>query len=151
MTKRRTILLLGVGALLAGCGLEIPTDPDGTLDRIRLGGLIRVGASPSRGWVDLSGGGAPQGREPSLVSGFADHLGADLKWTVAGEEHLVALLEDAAIDLAVGGFTEDNAWVDKVGLTRAYVGHHVMMVPLGENALQSELERWLDTHARDLP
>ena len=43
----------------------------------------------------------------------------------------------------------------KVALTRAYAEidergtteEHVMMVPMGENALQSELERWLDEHA----
>ena len=59
------------------------------------------------------------------------------------------LLEEGELDLAVGGFTEENAWVDQVGLTRPYaeveVGGtteaHVMMVPMGENALQSELER----------
>ena len=56
------------------------------------------------------------------------------------------MLEHGEIDIAVGGFTEDNAWVDEVGLTRAYVGKHVMMVPMGENALQSELELWLDDH-----
>ena len=54
------------------------------------------------------------------------------------------LLEDGEIDLAVGGFTEANAWVSEVGLTRPYAGTHVMMVPMGENALQSRLERWLD-------
>jgi hypothetical protein len=86
------------------------------------------------------------------VAGFADHLAAEVEWTVAGEEELVRLLEDGKIDLAVGGFTDTNAWVDKVGLTRAYTEvevagtteAHVMMVPMGENALQVELERWLD-------
>ena len=42
------------------------------------------------------------------------------------------------IDLAVGGFTDGNAWVDKVGLTRPYAEvevagtteAHVMMVPM---------------------
>jgi polar amino acid transport system substrate-binding protein len=64
------------------------------------------------------------------------------------------MLEDGELDLAVGGFTDANAWMDKVGLTRSYAEvdvdgtteAHVMMVPMGENALQSELERWLDDH-----
>lgn len=131
--------------LVTGCGLSIPTDPDGTLDRVRAEGVLRAGASPSPGWVTL-GGGTPGGREPDLVSQFADDLEADVDWTVAGEEELVRMLEEGEIDLAVGGFTEDNAWVDEVGLTRAYTGTHVMMVPMGENALQSELEVWLDDH-----
>jgi hypothetical protein len=88
------------------------------------------------------------------VEAFAEDHGAEVRWTVAGEEHLVSLIEDGELDLAVGGFTDTNAWVDKVGLTRPYAEvevngsteAHVMMVPMGENALQSALERWLDDH-----
>jgi len=153
---RRVLLLVAAVALLAGCGSVIPddfpADPDGTLERVRGDGVLRVGASPRPGWVDVAED-PPAGREPRLVLGFADHLAAEVEWTVAGEEELVRLLEDGEIDLAVGGFTDTNAWVDKVGLTRAYAEvevagtteAHVMMVPMGENALQSELERWLDT------
>lgn len=149
---RRAALAVGVGLLLCGCGLTIPTDPDGTLEQVRSGGTLRVGASPRTGWVELDGERAPGGREPQLVEGFAEHLGAEVEWTIAGEEHLVTMLEDGELDLAVGGFTDANLWVDKVGLTRPYAEvvvdgsteAHVMMVPMGENALQSELERWLD-------
>ncbi len=140
--------------LVSACGLTIPTDPDGTLDRVREEGVLRVGVSPRPGWVEVTGGGAPSGREPQLVKDFADDLGAEVEWTVAGEEELVTMLEDGELDLAVGGFTDANAWVDKVGLTRPYAEvkargsteAHVMMVPMGENALQSELEHWLDDH-----
>lgn len=136
---------LTMTVLLGGCGISVPTDPDGTLDRVRTEGVLRAGASPRPGWVAVDGA-DPSGREPDLLARFADDLGADLEWTVAGEEELVRMLEDGEVDVAVGGFTEDNAWVDEVGLTRPYLGTHVMMVPMGENALQSELERWLDDH-----
>lgn len=150
---RAAALLLVSALLLSGCGLSIPTDPDGTLDHVRSSGVLRVGASPRPDWVEL-GDGPPGGREPDLVSAFAEDNGAEVEWTVAGEEEIVSLLEEGEIDLAVGGFTDANAWVDKVGLTRPYVEvdaggsteAHVMMVPMGENALQSELERWLDEH-----
>ncbi len=132
--------------LLGGCGVSIPTDPGGTLDRVRDDGVIRVGASPTPGWVELSDDGGPTGREPGLVEDFAAALDVRVEWTVSGEEDLVTMLDEGEIDLAVGGFTEDNAWVDEVGLTRPYTGTHVMMVPMGENALQSGLERWLDDH-----
>ena len=155
---RRLLLLVAAVVLLTGCGTSLvpddfPADPDGTLDRIHADGVVRVGASPRPGWVEL-GGGDPTGREPELVEAFAESLGADVEWTVTGEEDLVKRLEEGEIDLAVGGFTEDNAWVDKVGLTRTYAEvevagtteAHVMMVPMGENAWMSRLERWLDEH-----
>lgn len=150
----RTAAAAAVVLLLSACGLSIPTDPDGTLDRVRADGVLRVGVSPRPGWVEVTGGAAPGGHEPQLVEDFAADLDAEVEWTVAGEEELVAMLEDGGLDLAVGGFTEANAWVDKVGLTRPYTEveadgsteAHVMMVPMGENAFQSELERWLDGH-----
>jgi hypothetical protein len=157
----RALALLASALLLGGCGVpalsDIPVDPDGTLERVRSDGVLRVGASPRAGWVELGDGPPPEGREPALVSGWAEHLGVDVEWTVAGEEELVRLLEDGELDLAVGGFTEDNAWVSKVGLTRSYTEvvvdgtteAHVMMVPMGENALQSDLERWLDDHGAE--
>ena len=155
---RRLLLLAAAALLLAGCGSvlpsDFPADPDGTLDRIRADGVVRIGASPRPGWVEV-GEGDPTGREPRLAEAFAEDLDAEVEWTVAGEEELVRLFEEGEIDLAVGGFTDDNAWVDKVGLTRPYAQvevagtteAHVMMVPMGENALQSRLERWLDDHS----
>ncbi len=146
MQGRRAGAAVVAALLLSACGLTIPTDPDGTLDRVREDGVLRVGASPTPGWVEVAGGADPSGHEPQLVEDFADDLGVEVEWTVAGEEELVSMLEDGDLDLAVGGFTDANAWVDKVGLTRPYTEAHVMMVPMGENAFQSELERWLDDH-----
>ena len=54
---RRVLLLVVVALLLDGCGSLVPTDfpadPDGTLDRVRDGGVLRVGASPRPGWVEV--------------------------------------------------------------------------------------------------
>lgn len=146
LTTRRGALLGGAVLGLAGCGLTIPTDPDGTLDRAIARGELRVGASPSPDRVEVRPDGTPTGREPRLVTAYAAHLGAQVAWTVAGEEELVGLLDVGRLDLAVGGFTEDNAWADEVGLTRPSADGHVVMVRMGENALQSDLERWLDAH-----
>lgn len=150
----RILAIVLAALILTGCGLTIPTDPDGTLDTVHTEGVLRVGASVRPGWVETGDGREASGREPDLVRGFAEHLGVDVEWTLAGEEHLVGLLEHGELDLAVGGITEDNPWVSKVGLTRPYAEatvdgtteKHVMMVPMGENAFQSELERWLDEH-----
>ena len=100
--------------------------------------------------VVVTGGTTGIGR--ALVEGFADHLGARVEWTVAGEEHLVEMLEKGELDLVVGGLSDQNAWTSKAAPTRPYTEErtadgttaHVVLVPMGENAFQSELERWLD-------
>jgi polar amino acid transport system substrate-binding protein len=147
-----------VAALLAACGAvptDFPADPEGTLDRVRSEAVLRAGAAPNPGWVELGDGGRrPAGREPALIEEFAASLDAEVEWTVGTEEHLVPLLESGDLDLVVGGLTDQNPWTEKAALTRPYtevtVGGtteaHVMMVPMGENALQSALERWLDVH-----
>ena len=156
MARLRTslcVLLTSAVLTLAGCSVTIPADPDGTLDRIRAARVLRAGGSPSPGWV-LVGSMTedPTGREVELVEGFAESLGAEVEWMVGGEEELVGRLEDGSLDVVVGGLTDQNPFAADVGMTRPYlerqvqgtVEAHVMFVPMGENALQSALERWLD-------
>lgn len=134
---------------LAGCGTSIPTDPDGTLNRLR-DGELRVGVSiePGLSWET---DGEPDGPLIDLVDDFADRIDADIEWTIAGEETLVGMLESGDLDLAVGGFSDATPWIDRAGVSRGYTridgadGRSiVMLVPLGENAFLSELEIFLD-------
>lgn len=143
-----TVTLI-VTAALAGCGLTIPRDPNGTLDAVR-GGELRVGISPDGELVDVDGE-EPTGSVIDLVEGFADELDAEPEWTVATEETLVRMLEQGDLDLVAGGLTSDTPWLDKAGVSRGYPGIEgadgrelVMLVPLGENAFLSALERYLD-------
>lgn len=136
-------------ALLTGCGLTIPADPDGTLDSVT-DGELRVGASIEPGLVDDAGD-DPTGPLPDLVTGFAETLDAEPVWTVGSEESLVGMLEKGDLDLVIGGFTDKTLWVEKAGVTRGYPNIDgadgrslVMLVPLGENAFLSELEGFLD-------
>lgn len=139
-----------LGALVAtGCGVQVPADPDGTLDRVT-GGELRVGAVPDPGLVEVTGD-DPSGPLVDLVEEFADTIDAETEWTVASEETLVSELETGALDLAVGGFTDQSPWADRVGLTRGYTaipgsdGRSIaLLVPLGENAMLAELETFLD-------
>lgn len=146
----------GLVLVLTGCGLTIPADPDGTLDRVR-GGTLRVGVSPNEPWTQLDAG-QPSGIEVELVREFAATLGAQVEWSVGGEEALIADLEQAELDLVIGGLTSKTPWSKQAGITRAFTEvldeqgepeKHVMAVPMGENAFLVELEKFLSS--RELP
>lgn len=141
--------------LLAGCGVEIPTDPDGTLRSVRSSGELTVGVSPHPPFVTLPDGtdGPPAGSEVDLVTGFARSLSAEPVWVVGGEEELVRALEQGEIQVLIGGLTDKNPHLTSTGTTRPYVrtpehGKHVMAVVPGENALLFALERYLDGEGR---
>jgi polar amino acid transport system substrate-binding protein len=150
-------LLVLAGSVASGCGVDLPRDPDGSLDRIR-GGTLRVGVSVDPPWTETSvpvtgrEAATPTGIEPALVTDFARSLDADVTWTVGGEESLVTDLEEGRLDLVVGGLTEASPWSEHVALTRPYVTvpgpggrpePHVMAAPMGENALLVSLETFL--------
>jgi ABC-type amino acid transport substrate-binding protein len=141
---------LVVAASLSGCGLRVPVDPDGTLDRIDRTGMLRAGASQSEGLVEVSGD-EVGGSLAELVEAFARERDADVTWVVASEERLVDALEAGDLDIAVGGMTDATPWSERASVTRGYPGVPgsegapvVMLLPLGENALQLALETFLD-------
>jgi DNA-binding transcriptional LysR family regulator len=102
----------------SGCGVRIPSDPDGTQDRVT-DSVLRVGASPSGSLVHV-GGHRVSGSMADLVEGFAASRGARLEWRVDSEEDLVGDLESGRIDLAIGGMTADTPWATRVSVTRGY-------------------------------
>lgn len=151
---RRAVAAAVVPALagaLAGCGVTVPTDPDGTLDRVR-GGELRVGVSPHDPWTTVPPDGPPTGVEPELLTGFARTLDAEVAWTTGGEEELVGDLDRGELDVVVGGVTASSPWTSRAAVTVAYVTvpdpdgkpeGHVMLTAMGENAFLVELERYL--------
>ncbi|MGO2746673.1 hypothetical protein [Microbacterium sp.] len=150
-TRLKGVLLTLIMAVsLVGCGISLPTDPDGTLETVS-GGELRVGVSSDDRLVDVSSS-TPTGPLVDLVDAFADSLDADVHWTIDGEETLVGMMEEGELDLVIGGLTDQTPWADRVGVTRGYTGIDgagdrsiVMFVPLGENAFLSDLEGFLDT------
>ncbi|WEK12706.1 MAG: hypothetical protein P0Y48_09510 [Candidatus Microbacterium phytovorans] len=150
-------ILLASGVILSattGCAVHIPTDPDGTLDRVTHG-TLRVGVSPGDGLVRVAGG-EVSGSLADLVEGFARERDAQIVWTVGGEEQLVDALEAGDLDLTVGAITDATPWTDRVSMTRGYPGipgaegkSIVVLLPLGENELQSTLESYLDERVGD--
>lgn len=139
--------------LLSGCS-RIPADPDGTLEQIEESGELTVGVAVHPPFTTVPGGHdeEPRGSDIELARGFAERLDAEPTWVVGGEEELIAQLEEGEIDLLVGGFTEKNPGLKTVGATRPYGTTEqggkevdlVMAVVPGENALLTELERYLD-------
>ncbi|MFD1213908.1 transporter substrate-binding domain-containing protein [Arthrobacter sp. GCM10027362] len=158
---RRTFptLLAALLALpLAGCGLGIPADPEGTLERVR-DGTLRVGVSANPPWTRVQAGADPGGTESTLVLRFAARHNAEVEWVEGGEETLMGKLEHGELDLVIGGLTKKSPWSDKAALTRPYVElandrgekeEHVMAARMGENAFLVELEEFL-LHQEDLP
>jgi ABC-type amino acid transport substrate-binding protein len=139
---------------LGGCGITVPTDPDGTLESVQ-GGELRAGVSPNGGLV-AAGAGEPSGDEVEAIRAFAASLDAEVRWTIGSEETLVRGLEEGSLDLVAGGITDETPWTDDAGVTRPYrevtdargrTHRLVMLVPLGENAFLSALETFLGDHA----
>jgi hypothetical protein len=154
ITRVRRIVAAAVAGMviasgLVGCGVTIPTDPDGTLAHVR-GGVLRVGVSPDPGLVAADRG-TPSGPLVDIAEGFAESIDARPRWTVGSEETLVGMLEDGDLDLLIGGFTADSPWFERAGMTRGYTridgadGRRiVLLLPLGENAFLTQLETYLD-------
>jgi len=154
MVRRARAIVTTLGALvlalgMSGCGLQIPADPDGTLERIT-GDVLHAGASPSGDLVTVRGD-EVTGPLADLVEGFAASRDARVVWTVDSEEDLVDDLANGDLDLAVGGMTDASPWADRVSLTRGYPeiegsegASVVMLLPMGENGLQAALETYLD-------
>lgn len=152
----RSLRLLGTAAsavalgVLAGCG-AVPADVDGTLERVRADGELRVGVTSNVPWTDTSSA-EPTGTEVDLIEEFARRHGADVAWTEGSEATLADSLKGGVIDVAIGGFTDDTPWTDKAAVTDAYaevtasdgsVEKHVMLTRAGENRLLVELETYL--------
>ncbi|GAB2527483.1 transporter substrate-binding domain-containing protein [Paramicrobacterium agarici] len=156
----RFLRLLAVGlmaVLLTGCGITMPTDPYGSLEHAT-GGTLRVGISPN-GNLTVADDGEYSGKEVELIRGFAESIDAEIEWTVGSEEALVRGLEKQQLDVVIAGMTDQTPWATRAALTRPYmkttakdgtVLEHVMLVPMGENALLSALEIYLDTQREDI-
>ena len=145
------IAVVGLG--LTGCGITIPADPDGALERIE-GNVLRAGASLHAQLIEPDGDTAT-GPLADFVEDFASDHDAEVEWRFGSEEVLVRSLEEGELDMVVGGITADTPWVDRVGVTREHAvltfdeSHHpVVLVPMGENRLLFALEAFIDERAK---
>lgn len=108
--------------------------------------MLRAGITTRAPWTTDEGG-----PEADAVTAFAQSLGARVEWRRGTESELFEALEKFELDLAVGGFTDDNPWGPKLGMTRPYAEangkKHVAVTAPGENRLLLEFERALRARA----
>ncbi|GGO60234.1 hypothetical protein GCM10010910_05130 [Microbacterium nanhaiense] len=143
-------LALTVALGTSACGITIPSDPEGSLESVE-GGTLRVGYSPDPGRI-AEGPGGPTGPIADVVTGYAHTIDADVLWTLGSEETLSDAIDQGELDLAVGGFTEKSPWTDLAALSRGFLPPgapentpmSVALLPMGENALLSSFEAYLD-------
>lgn len=128
---RRVLLVLLVSVLVGGC--EFPTDPEGTLDRVR-GGVMRVGVTPAEPWVKLPASGPPAGVEVELVEAFAEELGATVEWVEGSESDLMEALHGRQLDVVIAGLTRQSEWARSAALTRPYLTSQVVIAAPDEQS-----------------
>jgi hypothetical protein len=130
-------------ALLSAC--DFPRDAEGTLDRIRASGVVRVGVSERPPWVRVLDG-RPAGIEPRLVEAWASSVGARPFWVEGSESSLVAALKARQIDVLIAGLTNTSPWRKDAAPSRPY--HHARLVvatpegapaPRDKDALRGEV------------
>jgi ABC-type amino acid transport substrate-binding protein len=151
MARWRGCALAATALLLAGCSLLVPSDPEGTLDRVD-GGTLRVGVTHNPPWTEVGDAAEPAGSEVELAREFAAEWDADVAWSIGSEEALVGDLERGDLDLVIGGITDETPWAEQAAMTVPYAEadgpdgrpeRHVMLTRLGENRFLFELERFL--------
>jgi polar amino acid transport system substrate-binding protein len=118
-------LLLCAGLLAVGC--QYPRDPDGTLNRVSDGGVMRVGVAESDPWVLLEGNEPTGGAEVEIVRRFARDVGARIEWVQGSEEELVEATKEGQIDLLIAGLTKKSRWKKDVAFTRPYVDTRIVV------------------------
>jgi ABC-type amino acid transport substrate-binding protein len=136
VNAREALLLLTCGLALAGC--QFPTDPEGTLDKVRDRGTMKVGVTHAEPFVNLDSI-EPTGVEVELIKGFAEHLGVEVEWVEGSESQLVDLLAGTEIDVMLAGLERQSPLQKEVGFTRPYANVEIVIgVPPDEETPEVE-------------
>ncbi|GAA2188767.1 hypothetical protein GCM10009786_19110 [Leucobacter alluvii] len=136
---------------LTGCGITIPSDPDDTLGHA-IGAELRIGIAVEPPLSE--DGDPPRGPLPELAIEYAETLDASPVWSIGSEETLVEMLEQEKLDVALGNFSPDSPWSERAALSRPFTvdgadpAELVALMPLGENAMLSNFETFIDSTER---
>ena len=116
---------------------QFPRDVGDTLAEVR-DGTLRVGISEHEPWASARSA-EPTGVEVGLVREFAERLGAEVDYTVGGEEELVEALRRRDLDVVIGGITDRTRWKKEVGMTKPYLTTHLVVgMPEGRSIENGE-------------
>jgi hypothetical protein len=121
---RDAFLLLACALALGSC--QFPKDPEGTLNKVRDRGTMKVGVTHADPFVKLHER-EPDGVEVELMKEFADHLGVRIEWVEASESQLVELLAGTEIDVMLAGLDRQSPLQDEVGFTRPYANVEIVI------------------------
>ena len=124
MNTRHALLLLAAGLALAGC--QFPKDPEGTLNKVRDRGTMKVGVTHADPFVNLNGP-EPTGVEVELIKEFARHLGVEIEWVEGSETQLVGLLAGTEVDVMLAGLDRQSPLQQEVALTRPYANVEIVL------------------------
>lgn len=137
--------------MLQGCSEPaFPRDPEGTLIRAT-GGELRVGISENPPHTKVADDGSVSGGEVDIIEAYATSIDAEIVWTAGAESSLMEQMKLGHLDLVIGGLASDSPWTTHAALSRPYAevtrsdgkpDRLVVAVLMGENALQSNLERF---------
>jgi hypothetical protein len=148
-SPRAFLACLGLAALLPACG-AFPKDIDGTSERVRAAGIVRVGL--------IAGPGPATAQERALIAAYLARVGraagAAPRIVTGAAEPLLAGLEADRLDLVLGEIATDSPWVDDVAVIeplaeRALERRRIGLSPIARNGEN----RWimlLEREARDM-
>jgi len=135
---------------IAGCAESFPRDPEGTTERVRRTGELRVGLTENPPWVRHAEGQEAIGVEVELVRRLAASLSARPVFRAGQQDALLSALARFELDLVVGGIGEDTPWQERVGLSEPWLerpeadgGNLVLAVPPGENGWLGIVQRFV--------
>jgi len=103
-----------------------PADPEGSLERVRSAGILRVGVAEAPPWV-VRRGEMATGVEAELVTELARELGARPEWHWGPLESHLEALEKFELDVVAAGLTAKTPWKKRVATTRPYFVERVLL------------------------
>lgn len=83
------------------------------------------------------------GSEIEIIRDFADQENLQIEIVKGTESDLVEKIEQYQLHIIAGGFDKKTIWKKKAKPTVPYDGHHVLLVPSGENRLLFKLEKFI--------